>query len=144
MVYISKTLAEIWYDPENPAAFASADRLWHEGKKRIKDLKKTQVINWLRTQDVYTLHKAYRNRIRRNPIVAYSIDQCWFADLLDMSSMFRQNDGTRFLLVVVDVFSQFLFVEPLKNKKGPTVLEAFMKIRTDTGRMCTLFASNQV
>ena len=144
MSAVSKVLSDIWYNPSSKAAFGGANRLLAEGRQHVKNLKKTQVTKWLQNQDVYTLHKTSKNRIKRNPIISYSIDQCWFADLLDMSSLWRQNAGIRFLLVVVDVFSQFLFVESLKNKKADTVLNAFIKIRTDTNRMCSLLATDQV
>jgi len=66
------------------------------------------------------------------------------ADLADMTSLSKQNAGIRFLLIVIDVFSRFLWVEPVKNKTGKYVLNAMKKIfnrgkipkklRTDQGR----------
>ena len=141
---VTHVLSSIWYNPKNPAAFASVYKLFQQAKLQIKDLKLSQVNEWLQKQDTYTLHKTTKKRFKRNPIVAYSIDQCWFADLLDMSTLWRQNGGVRFLLVVLDVFSEFLFVEPLKNKKAQMVLDAFVKIHTETGRIYSLLATDQV
>ena len=35
------------------------------------------------------------------------------------------NDGVHFLLVIIDVFSRFMWVEPLENKLEDTVINAF-------------------
>ena len=38
------------------------------------------------------------------------------------------NKGFIFLLWVIDVFSKYAWVAPLKNKKGITITNAFQKI----------------
>ena len=43
----------------------------------------------------------------------------------DMQSMQKLNDGYRYLLVCIDVFSKYAWVVSLKNKKGPSLVEAF-------------------
>ena len=35
------------------------------------------------------------------------------------------NDGIRYILVVIDVFSHYLWVEPVQNKSDRAVVEAF-------------------
>ena len=53
------------------------------------------------------------------------IDEQWQLDLVDMWSMEKFNDGYRFLLVCVDVFSKYAWVVPLKTKTGPDLVDAF-------------------
>ena len=50
-----------------------------------------------------------------------------------MQSMQKFNDGYRYLLVCIDVFSKYAWVVPLKNKTGPSLVEAF-KIILSSGR----------
>ena len=38
------------------------------------------------------------------------------------------NKGFRFLLCVIDIFSKYAWVVPLKDKKGITITNAFQKI----------------
>ena len=38
------------------------------------------------------------------------------------------NEGFRFLLCVIDIFSKYAWVVPLKNKKGDSIVDAFQKI----------------
>ena len=79
-------------------------------------------------QDAYTLHKPIRCHFKRNQVIVGSIDQQWQMDLVDMQSMQKFNDGYRYLLVCIDVFSKYAWVVPLKNRKGPSLVEAFKVI----------------
>ena len=38
------------------------------------------------------------------------------------------NKGFRFLLCIIDIFSKYAWVAPLKDKKGITITNAFQKI----------------
>ena len=44
------------------------------------------------------------------------------------------NKGFIFLLWVIDVFSKYAWVAPLKNKKGITITNAFQKILKKSNR----------
>ena len=84
-------------------------------------------------QDTYTLHKPIRHHFRRNRVIVGGIDHQWQMDLADMQSMQKFNDGYRYLLVCIDVFSKYAWVVPLKNKTGLSLVEAF-KIILASGR----------
>ena len=77
---------------------------------------------------MYTLHKPIRRRFRRNRVIVGSIDQQWQMDLADMQSMQKFNDGYRYLLVCIDVFSKYACLVPLKNKTGLSLVVAFKTI----------------
>ena len=50
------------------------------------------------------------------------------ADLADMQLISKFNKGFRFLLCVIDIFSKYAWVIPLKDKKGASIVDAFQKI----------------
>ena len=56
------------------------------------------------------------------------IDKIWAADLADMTAFKDYNDGYTFLLLVIDTFSKYGYLIPLKNKKGETVANALKDI----------------
>ena len=56
------------------------------------------------------------------------------ADLADMQLISKFNEGFRFLLCVIDIFSSYAWVIPLKDKKGVTITNAFQKILDKPGR----------
>ena len=45
-----------------------------------------------------------------------------------MQSLSRKNKGIKYLLCVIDLYSKYAFVIPLKDKKGITVTNGFNKI----------------
>ena len=56
------------------------------------------------------------------------IDNIWGADLGDMQLISKFNKGFRFLLCVIDIYSKYAWVAPLKDKKGIAITSAFQKI----------------
>ena len=61
------------------------------------------------------------------PIVYTSIDKIWAADLVDMQAFSKYNKGVKYLLTVVDIFSKYGWIIPLKNKTGTEVASALQK-----------------
>ena len=55
-------------------------------------------------------------------------NQQWQADLVDMSRLKKSNDGTTFLLTVIDVFSKRAWCIPLKNKSAASLVAAFTQL----------------
>ena len=45
-----------------------------------------------------------------------------------MQSLSRKNKGIKHLLCVIDLYSKYAFVIPLKDKKGISIVNAFIKI----------------
>ena len=43
-----------------------------------------------------------------------------------MQSISKFNKGRRFLLCIIDLFSKYVWVVPLKSKKGATIVNAFL------------------
>ena len=61
-------------------------------------------------------------------------DDIWGADLADMQLISKFNKGFRFLLCVVDIFSKYAWVAPLKDKKGVIIVNAFQSILKKSNR----------
>ena len=55
-------------------------------------------------------------------------DNIWGADLADMQLIINFNKGFRFLLCVINIFSEYAWVIPLKGKKSASMVDAFQKI----------------
>ena len=72
-------------------------------------------------QDAYTLHNPLRQRYARNPYTVDKLLDAWEADLVDVVAFNKFNDKYKYLLTVIDVFSKFLHVIPLKSKVGTSV-----------------------
>ena len=51
-----------------------------------------------------------------------------------MQLISKFNKGIRFLLCVIDIFSKYAWVVPLKDKKGVSIVNAFQKILKESNR----------
>jgi hypothetical protein len=120
---------ETYFDPRAPGSFGGVDALY----RQVKDQNKTkdEVKEWLRDQPAYTLHVPVRRNFKQNRIIVYTINEQFQADLADLSSLKKHNDGVRYLLTCIDVFSKYAWVTPLKNKGAIGVCEALEAIFED-------------
>ena len=55
-------------------------------------------------------------------------DNVWGADLANMQLISKFNKELRFLSCVIDIFSKYAWVVPLKDKKGVSIVNAFQSI----------------
>ena len=74
------------------------------------------------------MHKPIKRKFRKRRVLVNGIDKIWASDLADMQEFKEHNEGYTFLLLVIDIFSKYGWVVPLKNKEGKTVAEALKKI----------------
>ena len=51
-----------------------------------------------------------------------------------MELISKFNKGFRFLLCVIDIFSKYVWVVPLKDKKSISIVNAFQKILKESDR----------
>ena len=51
-----------------------------------------------------------------------------------MQLISKFNKGYKFLLCVIDIFSTYAWVIPLKDKKGVSIVNAFQKILKESDR----------
>lgn len=137
-------LKSIFYDPSNEGCFGGVQRLKRAVTEQYGEPVSTQRVgDWLSSQDVYTLHKRPRINYPRNKVVVFGINMQYQADLVDMSMYASDNDGFKYMLTCIDVFSQFAWCVPMKSKGSQDVCAGFeyiletgsvpCKLQTDRG-----------
>lgn len=138
-------LKRIYTTPGHPASFCGPEKLRQITKKEgLFKISRDDIRKFLEAQDVYTVNRHVRRRFARNKIIAHGVNDQYDMDLCDLSRLAKFNKNVTFLLVVVDVFSRFAFVRPLKNKSAESVLKALesifkgdnlpRRIRSDRGK----------
>ena len=121
-------LSHVYLSPEHPASFCGLDNLYCIAKKEFPSITHNEIKQWAETNLSYSLHKPFRRNFKRNKIYAPEIDSLWEADLAFVQDVAKENDGVNYLLVVIDVFSKFLCVRPMKNKSSRSLLQSFDSI----------------
>ncbi len=123
-----RELDNIYTNPSSPACFEGVEAVYCEAKSHALNVTRKPVEWYLRKQRAYTRHGAIRTWFPRNPIWSYCVNDCWFADLHDITKLSWQNRQKNFLLIVVDSLSQFLYCVPLKNKSADVVLDGIKNV----------------
>ena len=128
-------LRSLYYDLNKPSAYSSSAVLKRKGGKEF-----------LQGEDSFTLHRRYRKNYPRRKVVGLSVNFSVHADLADFQNVRSDNDGYGYLLVVVDNYSRYVTVEPVKNKTGPVMVEAtkkvFERMHRRYGAICSRFITD--
>ena len=80
------------------------------------------------------LHKPIIKKFNKRKVYSSFRDNIWGVDLADMQLLSKFNKGFRFLLCVIDIFSKYAWVVPLKDKKGANIVNAFQIILNESNR----------
>ena len=74
------------------------------------------------------LHKPITRNFSKRTVISNGIDKIWAADLVEMQKLSKWNKRIKYLLMVIDVFSKYGWIKPLKDKKTESVSKAFDEI----------------
>ena len=80
------------------------------------------------------LYKPIIRKFKKRKVYSTFKDNIWGADLADMQLLSKYNKGIRFLLCVIDIFSKYAWVVPVKDKKGINIIKAFQSILKQSNR----------
>ena len=130
---MNRILSDIYFDPEKAGSFSSPIQLFREVRKNgHENITLSQVKIFLRSIEVYTLHKNVKHKKRKerstNKIVAPYIKYQADADLADLTYYWKSNGGYKYFLLCIDVFSRYVFTVALKTKSGDEMVKAFESI----------------
>lgn len=116
-----KKLREIYFNAQHPASFGGIEKLRQMSKAK-------EVQKFLKKQWAYTLHKPIRQKFLRRKYVVRGINKQWQVDLVEMQQYSKVNQGYRYILCVIDIFSRYAYARPLKTKTGIEVAEALQSV----------------
>lgn len=85
-------------------------------------------MNDVKYKIINELHKPARKHFKRRRVITKGINDLIQADLVEMLPYAKTNRNFRYILVVINVFSKFVWVEPVKRKTAKDVTSAMNKI----------------
>ena len=118
-------LNNIWSNANYPAK----TKLLKLAQASNPAVKAKDVENFLNGQISYQLLKESKNlSTKLGHIVAFKINEIWQIDLYDVSRFESSNKKYKYMFAVVDVFSRFAYIIPLKNKDIESTSKALEEI----------------
>ena len=78
------------------------------------------------------LHKPVIKKFKRRKVYARLKYNIWAAYSAEMEPLSSKNKNIKYLLCAIDVFTKYVWVKPLKDKKGKTVLNALIEIKNES------------
>ena len=125
------TLKSVWVASGRPGAA----RLYDAARRAGLQVNRKDVADFLRRQEtrqVFASGPASDGRV-----TAARLDATWQVDLIDFKQMNpAKNNGFTVVLVIVDVFSRFMWATALQDKTQQSVLAAFRDVLRNSGRRC--------
>ena len=85
-------------------------------------------------QLTHKLQKPIIKKFKKIKVYSSLKDNICDVDLADMQLISNYNKGIRFLLCVINLFSKYAWVVPLKNKQKVTIVNAFQSILDSSKR----------
>ena len=125
---INSLLCKIYFNVKNPACYGSALSVYREARKSLPEIKLKEVKKWLRSQRTWSLHKPIIKKFPRRRIIVSGATEQYQCDLCDMSALAAENQGYKYLLTCIDVFSKRAWAIALKNKSSKATTRALKVI----------------
>ena len=103
---------------------------------------KEEIDNILKTSNSYTLFKEHRKPKHNIPTIVHGKRFLFQADCIYMSNTENAvalNKGYKYILAIIDCFTKYAWVFPLKNIKCATVIKCFEKLFDDGNKPKSLY-----
>ena len=129
-ININTLLKRLYMDVNtaSTALFTSVEPLYREAKKKMCNIKREDVEEFLIRQPSYTRHRRAVRRFKRLATIAPGLHTDWQCDLSDMQRLSKENKGYGFFLLCIDSLSRQIFVEPVKTKHATAIVKGFQAI----------------
>ncbi|KAK3914247.1 Putative uncharacterized transposon-derived protein [Frankliniella fusca] len=137
---LNGALEKIYHNRSHPAGFSTPARLHAATNETIS---RNQIESFLQGEDSYTLHKPARKHFPRNVTYADTVDSCWQSDLADFSQLSKDNDGNKYIMIIIDVFSKYAWTVPISKKTASSVTDAVRQVFDSTERRCGYFSTDK-
>jgi putative transposase len=128
---MEELLKKLYYNPLS--GFQSLDKLYRKAKLIEPKITVKNVKEFLAEQETAQITKEVKKNKKFNTIISPSIRNNYQIDIMYLPNP-TLNKNYKYLLTCIDVYSRFVFVEPLKSKTGEVVFNAIQKLFSENGK----------
>ena len=102
MFNTEQLLQKLYYNPKY--GFQGANELYEKAKEIDPSVRKKEVSEFLKEQEIYQLHKeVHRKKEYLRTFVSHLADQIQI-DLIDMRKYSRRNEGYNWIIAMIHIF----------------------------------------
>lgn len=131
MLHKRNKIGKTYVTPGKSVAFSSPGRV----KKYFgKKYKLTDIKRILSSIEAYSVNKQFKRPRIRNPYFVFKKREQMQFDLIDVRELVNENNGVKFLLCGIDIFTRVARVVPLNDKSADSVLLAMKRIIEELGK----------
>jgi hypothetical protein len=119
-------LKKLWEDPK--FGLFSPAKFYKNVKKQYPNVPITskQTHAFVKKQEAFQINKQPTKQGHHHIVAPYP-NSGWQMDLLDLSKYYTANSHYKWILVIIDINSRYLWLIPLKNKKEQSLADALNK-----------------
>ena len=129
MTEVDRYLSDIYFNPKHSASYSGVNKLYTFVKKDKKHkLSVKDIREWLSKQEGYSLQRHINRKFKRLKVVVSGIDNQWDLDTAVLINLVKENDGYNYFVLVIDIFSRYIWTRPLKRKLGKEMAEKLASI----------------
>ena len=111
------------YD-NNPMYSGGINKLEHAINQKYVGITRSMISDYVRNSESHQLHQPRAKTVRQREIIVKDIGKIAQVDLVDMQAYAGLNNGDRYILTYVDLFSKYGAARTLKNKEVKSVIIA--------------------
>jgi transposase InsO family protein len=128
---VDAVLKKLYFNTET--GYTGAIRLYDQTKQRYTGITRKLVFEFLRKNSVHQQHHSTLPKRTFKPIVSKAINNIWQVDLIDMAAISSFNNRHNFAMVIIDLFSKYAWVRPMRNKTSDTTRDTIKDIIDTNG-----------
>ena len=114
---------KLYTDSKFPGSFSGKKRFIKSIRSKDPSIKINDIEKALRSIDSYSLHKPLQKPKLYRRIYSKGINYQFQIDLIDMTKFENENDGYRWFITIIDIFSKKAWAFKMKRKSGKAILE---------------------
>ena len=127
---MAELLKRLYYDPS--IGFESQDKLYHKAHDIDKDITHEDVEEFLASQTAPQITKPLNREAEFDTVESPKVRNNYQADIMYLPTP-TFNNGYKYLLTCIDVYSRYVFVKALRSKEGNVVFKAFKEMMEENG-----------
>ena len=116
-------IRKIYLDLKSPASFSSYEKLYQNSKHL--GVTRSQIATFLTKYDSHSLQIVRNKHFIRRRFMTKAPGEIICSDVCYLKYYSAANDGAKFLIIFMDMYSRFVTVFPLKTLRHNDVIKAF-------------------